>query len=73
MDFINHAFLLRSRLSEHNQQFRAGLDYGLVQYKSNVLTGTSEVDGFPDILATRLEEAATANQIICSETARNTL
>jgi DNA-binding response OmpR family regulator/anti-sigma regulatory factor (Ser/Thr protein kinase) len=72
LDFINYTIPeLNSRLAGHHQQLRAGLDFGLIKLKSNALTDSVEVIGFPGILATRLEEAAEANKILCSETAYN--
>ncbi|MDD5168129.1 MAG: response regulator, partial [Syntrophales bacterium] len=50
------------------QQFRAGLDFGLVHLASNPLTKSPEHFDLPGIQASRLESCAQENQILCSET-----
>jgi CheY-like chemotaxis protein len=69
LDFINLAIPeVGRRFHDHQQKLRAGLDCGLVQIKQNNLTASMEVTGMPGIIATRLEEAADADTILCSET-----
>jgi DNA-binding response OmpR family regulator len=69
LDFVNYAVPeLIARLAEHKQQLRAGLDFGLVEFKKNSLIGANEVVGGPGMVATRLEEAAESGKIFCSNT-----
>jgi CheY-like chemotaxis protein len=69
MDFINYSFpLLNKRLSPFAQKYRAGLDFGLVHLRNNVLTGAKSHFDMPGIIAARLESKANENQILCTDT-----
>jgi signal transduction histidine kinase len=69
LDLINAAMPdLVKRLAPHGQEFRAGLDYGLVHLRPNMLTGDREHFDLPGIQAARLEHAACPGQILCTET-----
>jgi CheY-like chemotaxis protein/two-component sensor histidine kinase len=69
LDFINAAIpQLIQKLNQYNQQFRAGLDFGLVHMSKNSLTGSTEHFDLPGIQASRFEACAQENQILCSET-----
>ena len=72
IDFINMAMpaLLR-RLGMSKQAFRAGLDFGILELRSNDVTGDLEHFDQAGIRAARLESAAQSNQVLCSETVFN--
>lgn len=72
LDFINLAFpMLTQKLRVHQQQFRAGIDFGLVHLRGNSLTGSIEHFDLPGIQAARLESCAEADQILSSVTIYN--
>jgi CheY-like chemotaxis protein/class 3 adenylate cyclase len=72
IDFINTAIPdLQRKLAVHQQQLRAGLDFGLVHLRQNTITGSQEHFDEPGIRAARLESAAQPGQILCTETVYN--
>lgn len=72
IDFVNSTFPQLSReFAIDDQQFRAGLDFGLVHLSRNALTGAVEHFDSPGIVASRLERVAEPNEILCTETIRN--
>ncbi len=72
LDFINSSFpILTRRFGPHNQQFRAGLDFGMVHLRRNSLTGAKEHFDLPGIRAARLEGVANSGQILCTNTVHN--
>jgi len=71
LDFLNATVPeLQRRLTAHGQQFRAGIDFGLVHLSKNPLTGAYEHFDLPGIQAARLEHAADPGQILCTEAVR---
>jgi CheY-like chemotaxis protein len=69
LDFINAAIPdLGKRFASHGQQFRAGVDFGLVHLSENELTGKSEFFDLPGIRAARLQQAAKPGQMLCTDT-----
>jgi DNA-binding response OmpR family regulator/anti-sigma regulatory factor (Ser/Thr protein kinase) len=67
VDFINYSIPeLIKRLKEIKQNFRAGLDIGIVTLKRNEVTKSIEHFDLPGIQAARLEKVASNNQILCT-------
>lgn len=72
IDFINGAVPeLQRRLSTRDQEFRAGLDFGLLQLRFNELTNSYEHFDEVGINAARLEQEAKPNQLLCTDTFYN--
>jgi CheY-like chemotaxis protein/class 3 adenylate cyclase len=69
MDFLNAVIpALKLRLNPHGQEMRVGVDFGLIHFVKNSLTGKHEYFDAPSIQAARLEQAAKPGQILCTET-----
>jgi len=69
MDFINASVpRLLEVLQPYKQDFRVGVDFGLVHVSQNALTGGQEHFDLPGIQAARLEAAAVSGQILCTQT-----
>lgn len=72
MDFLNSVIpALKHRFNPHDQEMRVGVDFGLIHFTKNSLTGKHEYFDEPAIQAARLEQAATPGQILCTETVHN--
>jgi CheY-like chemotaxis protein len=72
LDFLNTIIpALRKRFALHDQEMRVGVDFGLIHFSKNALTGKSEHFDVPSIQAARLEQAAKPGQILCTETVRS--
>lgn len=68
IDFVNMVFpSLDDKLSPYNQQYRAGIDFGMIHFSTNPLTDNDEHFDSPGIVAARLESAANAGDVLCSE------
>src|SRR4029077_18339493 len=69
MDFLNAVIPeLKRRLKRHDQEMRVGVDFGLIHFAKNSLTGKHEYFDAPSIQAARLEQAAKPGQVLCTET-----
>ena len=69
MDFVNLCFPgLQQRLGPYKQDFRAGIDYGILHLRCNSISVSPSHFDLPGILSARLEGAAKPNQILCSKT-----
>jgi FixJ family two-component response regulator/two-component sensor histidine kinase len=69
LEFLSHGIAgLRAGLARHDQQFRMGVDIGLLHLKENLLTRSKEHFDLPGIRAARLEQAASPSQILCTTT-----
>jgi CheY-like chemotaxis protein/anti-sigma regulatory factor (Ser/Thr protein kinase) len=72
MDFVNSFFPLLSKvLQRHNQEFRTGIDFGIVHVRENTITGSRTVFDFSTIMASRLESVADPGSILCTSTVKN--
>jgi CheY-like chemotaxis protein/anti-sigma regulatory factor (Ser/Thr protein kinase) len=72
LDFLNVVIpALRKRFAPHNQEMRIGVDFGLIHFSKNTLTGKSESFDMPSVRAARLEQAAKPGEILCTETVRS--
>jgi CheY-like chemotaxis protein len=72
LDFLNVvAPALKKRFTPHEQEMRVGVDFGLLHFSKNSLTGKNEYFDIPSIQAARLEQAAKPGQILCTETVRS--
>ena len=68
LDFLNGGIpALQIRLAPYHQEFRAGLDFGVIALVPNSLTGRSEFFDRPGILARRLEAAAEPSRVLCTD------
>lgn len=69
MDFVNLCFPgLQQRLGPYKQDFRAGIDFGILHLRQNSISVSPSHFDLPGILSARLEGAAKPNQILCSKT-----
>ena len=69
MDFINASVpRLVQALQPYKQDFRVGVDFGLVHFSEDALTGGREHFDLPGIRAARLEAAAVPGEVLCTET-----
>ncbi len=69
MDFVNLCFPgLQQRLGPYKQDFRAGIDYGVLHLRSTSISASPSHFDLPGIVSARLEGAAKPNQILCSNT-----
>jgi len=72
MDFLNGVIpALKLRLKPHDQEMRIGVDFGLIHFTKNSLTGKYEYFDDPSIQAARLEQSAKPGQILCTETVQH--
>jgi CheY-like chemotaxis protein len=69
LDFLAYVVpALKALLAGEGQEIRIGVDFGLIHFSKNSLTGKSEYFGNPTIQAARLESVAQPGQILCTET-----
>ncbi len=72
MDFVNSCFpSLSGVLQQYHQEFRAGVDFGIVHIRQNTIAGTRTVFDFSTIQASRLESVAPPGAILCTTTVKN--
>jgi DNA-binding response OmpR family regulator/anti-sigma regulatory factor (Ser/Thr protein kinase) len=71
MDFVNLLFAaLGQRLEPFKQNYRAGMDYGLLHLRQSSISKTPSHFETPGILSARLEAVARPQQILCTDTIR---
>jgi len=69
MDFVNLCFPgMQQRLGPYKQDFRAGIDYGILHLRRSPISVSPSHFDLPGIISARLEGAAKPNQILCSNT-----